>query len=163
MTLKELSPLYLESARLISERMSLLRRQRRETDDPQERFRLERRLLELRPMLTQMNQLAELTAHYYERGYDRDGHYTLDRASLQLWMEGRNDDNHLQLERLLRNLPLAVEQELTPRQRQILRMRYSSGMRNVEIARALGVNKSTVTRTLNRAVERLFRTLRYSL
>jgi len=47
MTLKELSPLYLESARLISERMSLLRRQRRETDDPQERFRLERRLLEL--------------------------------------------------------------------------------------------------------------------
>ena len=57
--------------------MSLLRRQRRETDDPQERFRLERRLLELRPMLTQMNQLAELTAHYYERGYDRDGHYTL--------------------------------------------------------------------------------------
>lgn len=63
--------------RLISERMSLLRRQRRETDDPQERFRLERRLLELRPMLTQMNQLAELTAHYYERGYDRDGHYTL--------------------------------------------------------------------------------------
>ena len=36
----------------------------------------------------------------------------LDRASLQLWMEGRNDDNHLQLERLLRNLPLAVEQEL---------------------------------------------------
>ena len=78
-------------------------------------------------------------------------------------MEGRNDDNHLQLERLLRNLPLAVEQELTPRQRQILRMRYSSGMRNVEIARALGVNKSTVTRTRNRAVERLFRTLRYSL
>ena len=77
MTLKELSPLYLESARLISERMSLLRRQRRETDDPQERFRLERRLLELRPMLTQMNQLGELTARYYERGYDRNGHYTL--------------------------------------------------------------------------------------
>lgn len=87
----------------------------------------------------------------------------LDRASLQLWMEGRNDDNHLQLERLLRNLPLAVEQELTPRQREMLRMRYSRGMRNGEIARALGVNKSTVTRTLNRAVERLFRTLRYSL
>lgn len=166
MTLKELSPLYLESARLISERMSLLRRQRRETDDPQERFRLERRLLELRPMLTQMNQLAELTARYYERGMTVMGttrYDPLDRASLQLWMEGRNDDNHLQLERLLRNLPLAVEQELTPRQRQILRMRYSSGMRNVEIARALGVNKSTVTRTLNRAVERLFRTLRYSL
>ena len=84
MTLKELSPLYLESARLISERMSLLRRQRRETDDPQERFRLERRLLELRPMLEVAvigarddTQLAELTARYYERGYDRNGHYTL--------------------------------------------------------------------------------------
>ena len=87
----------------------------------------------------------------------------LDRASLQLWMKGEGDDNRLQVERLLRNLPLAVEQELTPRQRQILRMRYSGGMKNAEIAQRLGLNKSTVTRTLNRAMERLFRTLRYSL
>lgn len=87
----------------------------------------------------------------------------LDRASLQLWMEGRNDDNHLQLERLLRNLPLAVEQELTPRQRQILRMQLFVRHEKRRDRAALGVNKSTVTRTLNRAVERLFRTLRYSL
>jgi hypothetical protein len=28
-------------------------------------------------MLTQMNELAELTAHYYERGYWRNAKYTL--------------------------------------------------------------------------------------
>ena len=32
---------------------------------------------ELTPMLTQMNELAELTAHYYKRGYYRNAKYTL--------------------------------------------------------------------------------------
>ena len=47
----------------------------------------------------------------------------LDMASLQLWARENQDDNRLQIERLLRNLPMAVEQDLTDRQRQILRMR----------------------------------------
>ena len=38
-------------------------------------FWLERRMAALAPMLRQMNELAELTAHYYERGYDRNEGY----------------------------------------------------------------------------------------
>jgi hypothetical protein len=38
---------------------------------------LKRRIAELTPMLTQMNELAELTEHYYERGYYRNGKCTL--------------------------------------------------------------------------------------
>ena len=60
----------------------------------------------------------------------------LDMASLQLWARENRDDNRLQIERLLRNLPMAVEQDLTDRQRQILRMRYSQSTTVSSIARA---------------------------
>ena len=77
MTLAELSPGYAESARLLKERMRLLRQLRRQTRDPEEKWHLERRMAELEPMLTQMNDLAELTAHYYDRGFWRDEKYCL--------------------------------------------------------------------------------------
>ena len=48
-----------------------------QTEDPEERFRIKRRIGELTPILTQMNELAELTAHYYERGYYRGEKYTV--------------------------------------------------------------------------------------
>ena len=68
----------------------------------------------------------------------------LDMASLQLWARENRDDNRLQIERLLRNLPMAVEQDLTDRQRQILRMRYSQSMTVSSIARELGIRREEV-------------------
>ena len=76
MTLAELSTLYEASAVLLRERLKLLRRQLRETQDPEEQWHLRRRITELTPILTQTNELAELTAHYYERGYWRNEKYT---------------------------------------------------------------------------------------
>ncbi|MBR6739258.1 MAG: sigma-70 family RNA polymerase sigma factor, partial [Oscillospiraceae bacterium] len=67
------------------------------------------------------------------------------------------------LRRLKRNLRLAREQELTERQREMLRLRYEEEMSVSEIAAVLGVNKSTVSRTLARASQRLERALRYAL
>ena len=40
-------------------------------------WRIKRRIAELTPLLTQMNELAELTERYYERGYYRNEKYTL--------------------------------------------------------------------------------------
>ena len=77
MTLAELSPAYEESARLLRQRMKELRRSIQETEDPEEKWHLLRRLAELTPLLTQMNELAELTAHYYDRGFWRNEKYTL--------------------------------------------------------------------------------------
>ena len=71
--------------------------------------------------------------------------------------------NRQQIRRLLVNLPLAVEEELTPRQRQLLRMHFTQGKRVTDIAQELGISKSTVSRTLARCTQRLYRTLRYSL
>ena len=58
---------------------------------------------------------------------------------------------------------LAREEELTPRQRQIMRMRYSRNMSVTRIAQELGINKATVSRTLSRSTWKLYRSLRYSL
>ena len=45
--------------------------------DPEELWRLRHRMAVLTPILTQLNELAELTAHYYERGYWRSEKYTV--------------------------------------------------------------------------------------
>ena len=67
------------------------------------------------------------------------------------------------MDRLRRNLRQARERELTPRQRQMVALYYDRGLNMVQIARRLGVNRSTVSRTLRRARERLYRYLRYGL
>ena len=77
MTMLELSRSYRESADLLRERLWILRRKRLQTNDPQELFRLNRRIAELTPLLTQMNELADLTEHYYDRGYWRSEKYTV--------------------------------------------------------------------------------------
>lgn len=84
-------------------------------------------------------------------------------GDLTVWMRENGEDNAEQLSRLRRNLRRAREQELTPRQRQVLALYYDQGLNMVEIGRRLGVNRSTVSRTLVRAKERLYRVLRYGL
>ena len=76
-SLADLSGDYEAAAVLLRQRLKLLRRELSRAKDPEEAWKLKRRIAELTPMLTQMNELAELTAHYYERGYYRIGKYTL--------------------------------------------------------------------------------------
>ena len=77
MCLAELSAAYETSALLLSRRIRELRRQLKVCHDPEEIWHLKRRIKELTPILTQMNELAELTARYYERGYWRSEKYTV--------------------------------------------------------------------------------------
>lgn len=77
MTLSELSRCYEEAAVPLRQRLKELRQLLAQTEDPEEIWHLKRRIAELTPMLTQMNELAELTARYYERGYYRGEKYTL--------------------------------------------------------------------------------------
>ena len=77
MTLTELSRCYEEAAVPLRQRLKELRQALSQTDDPEEIWHLKRRIAELTPMLTQMNELAELTARYYERGYYRNEKYTV--------------------------------------------------------------------------------------
>ena len=77
MTLQEMSREYEASAALLRARLRQLRLMLGQSEDPDEIWHLKRRIAELTPMLTQMNELAELTAHYYDRGYYRSEKYTL--------------------------------------------------------------------------------------
>lgn len=77
MTLQELSRCYEEAAVLLRLRLHKLRQMLETETDPQAIWNIRRRISELTPMLTQMNELSELTAHYYDRGYYRNEKYTL--------------------------------------------------------------------------------------
>ena len=77
MTLQELSICYEAAAVPLRLRLRELRISLQASQDPEEIWHLKRRIAELTPMLTQMNELAELTAHYYDRGYYRNEKYTL--------------------------------------------------------------------------------------
>ena len=77
MTLQELSAEYEAAAVPLRARLSLLRKLLAQATEAEEVWHLQRRIAELTPMLTQMNELAELTAHYYDKGYYRSEKYTL--------------------------------------------------------------------------------------
>ncbi len=73
-------------------------------------------------------------------------------------MAGRRLPRKLQQERLHRALAA-----LTPRQKQIVWEYYCNQKRIPQIARELGVNKSTVCRTLRRAERHLQEIFSYSV
>ena len=84
-------------------------------------------------------------------------------GDLTVWKRQNDPNNAEQMDRLRRNLRQARERELTPRQRQMVALYYDRGLTMTQIAGRLGVNRSTVSRTLRRARDRLYRYLRYGL
>ncbi len=77
MTLLEISRDYEHAADLLRRRLQQLRKEMAAAQDPEVIWHLKRRILALEPMMTQMNELAQLCAHYYDRGYYRDEKYCL--------------------------------------------------------------------------------------
>lgn len=77
MTLQEISREYEAAARPLRSRLRQLRQELAAETDPETIWHLKRRIAELTPILTQMNELAELTGRYYERGYHKNEKYTL--------------------------------------------------------------------------------------
>lgn len=70
-------------------------------------------------------------------------------------------DPRLPRETQLRRMRKVIARELTENQRQILMAYYFAGLSMPQIASDRGVHKSTVSRTLQRAEQRLQRCLRY--
>lgn len=77
MTLVELSVSYREAAQLLYQRITQLRKELPLARDPEERWHIRRRIAELMPMYEQTRELADLTEHYYDRGYWRNEKYTV--------------------------------------------------------------------------------------
>lgn len=77
MTLLEMSVEYAESANLIRTRIRELRAEKKLTNSPTALHKIDQRINELRPMLRECRELAELTERYYERSYHKHERYTL--------------------------------------------------------------------------------------
>lgn len=77
LSLGQISRGYREAAQPLRSRLRELRQMLARAEDPEEIWHIKRRIAELTPMLTQMNELADLTEHYYDRGYWRGEKYTL--------------------------------------------------------------------------------------
>ncbi|MBQ8801866.1 MAG: hypothetical protein IJZ52_06245 [Clostridium sp.] len=77
MRLDELSAGYLAAAERLQRRLQALRRELHRCRDPQRRVMLRYQIAKLARIMTQCRDLAELTAHYYERSYFRNEKYTL--------------------------------------------------------------------------------------
>lgn len=77
MKLAELAPGYRAAGALLRPKLRALRRTLAESSDAQERAALRSQIAALSTIYTQCRKLAELTAHYYERGFYRDDNYTL--------------------------------------------------------------------------------------
>ena len=83
-------------------------------------------------------------------------------GDLAVWERETGEDNSEQLARVRRNMRKIRKTELTPRQEEMLHLYYDLGRTIPQIAREKGLNKSTVSRTLARAREKLKRYLQYS-
>ena len=76
--------------------------------------------------------------------------------------EGAYSTNRRELEEAARLLRIAIQNELTDRQRACLTLYYMEGNTMQEIAERLGTTRGNVSRRIKKAVERLRRALRYS-
>ena len=76
MTLYQMSYVYREDALRFRMRITVLREQAKAAEG-EDKLRLKRRILEPQQLLRQSRELADLTRHYYERGYYRNEKYTL--------------------------------------------------------------------------------------
>ena len=84
------------------------------------------------------------------------------QGDLAVWLRENAETNNEQMSRLRRNLLKAIDEDLTPRQREVVSMHYFNGLSVAKIAEKLNVNRSTVSRTLARAEQNLRKMLKYA-
>lgn len=82
-------------------------------------------------------------------------------ADMAMYVRQIQADNSQEVSRLKRNLIRALREDVTPRQRQALLLYYAEGKNMREIGEDLGVDRSTISRTIKRGERRLRRCLRY--
>ena len=80
---------------------------------------------------------------------------------LELSEESEAETNQAQMQRLKRALRDVIKNDLTPRQKEMVVLYYYEGLNMRQIGERLGVDKSTVSRTIKRARRNLRDRLKY--
>ena len=82
-------------------------------------------------------------------------------ADMAIYSRQIQADNSEEINRLKRNLIRCLREDITAKQREMILLYYAEGKNMREIGEAMGVDKSTVSRTIKRGERRLQRCLRY--
>lgn len=82
-------------------------------------------------------------------------------ADMAMYTRQMAADNSREISRLKRNLIRCLREDVTEKQREAMLLYYAEGKNMREIGEALGIDKSTVSRTIKRGEKRLRRCLRY--
>ena len=91
--------------------------------------------------------------------YRRGGIYAADMARYARMISEENTNTE-ELDRVKIALWRALHEDITEKQRRYLLLYYAEGMKMSEIGEQMGVDKSTVSRTIKRGEDRLRRCLR---
>ncbi len=92
--------------------------------------------------------------------YRRGGLYAADMARYARMISEENT-NAEEMNRVKLALWRALHEDITEKQRQYLLLYYGEGLNMNQIGERMGVDKSTVSRTIKRGESRLRRCLRY--
>ena len=92
--------------------------------------------------------------------YRRGGIYAADMARYARMISEQNT-NTRELTQVELALWLALHEDITEKQRNYLLLYYGEGLNMCEIGERMGVDKSTVSRTIKRGEDKLRRCLRY--
>lgn len=85
----------------------------------------------------------------------------LQHAAFDLWLAAEGEDNRADIDKVSRILPIVLEEVCSSTQKEYI-MEFFVGRRTVsQIAAAHGVEKSTVSRTINRGLDRAYGYLRF--
>lgn len=143
-----------------------------------ERCMIRERLMMLKAMQRDARDIAGICERYYDRKAQRsinekfsvsqprrlraDGRRGVDPDLAAFFRElSMAQSNEAETSELKRNLNMAIREELTPQQVEYMRLYYVENLNRREIGEMVGVNKSTVSRTMKRGNERLRKCLRY--
>ena len=85
----------------------------------------------------------------------------VERTLYKLWLRTSGETNELWLSHLRNCVKVALNECLTKKQKQCLLL-YLNGYNQVEIAKIIEADRSTVSRTLHRAIDNLQRYLRFA-
>lgn len=84
-----------------------------------------------------------------------------DAAAMAAFMCSISPDNTKQHNKLKHNLIVAITNDITPRQREVIMLYFADHLKQCEIGERLGIDKSTVSRTIARGKRKIRKLLKY--
>lgn len=82
-------------------------------------------------------------------------------AAFDLWLGAQREDNHAELERVKRILPMILEECCTDKQMDYIMRYFSDGMTMSKIAELYGVCEATVSKTIRRGLDNAYPYLKF--